>query len=49
MRQEKLRNIGRVVHCHQWATLEEWVQSLDHLADLTESEIEEAEKLAAEE
>ncbi len=42
-----LSEINRVVHRHQWVSLGEWVSTLDQLADLSDSELEELERLGA--
>ena len=42
---DTLNDIRRVVHRHKWASLEDWVRSLDELADLDDDDIEEVERL----
>lgn len=42
---ETLDDIRRVVYRHKWASLEDWVRSLDELADLDDDDIEEVERL----
>lgn len=40
-----LDDIHRVVYRHKWASLEDWVRSLDELADLDDDDIDEVERL----
>lgn len=40
-----LDEISRVVYRHKWASLEDWVRSLDELADLDDEDIDEVERL----
>jgi len=42
---DTLDDIRRVVYRHKWASLEDWVRSLDELADLDDEDIEEVERL----
>ncbi len=42
---DTLNDIRRVVYRHKWASLEDWVRSLDELADLDDDDIEEVERL----
>ena len=42
---ETLDEIHRVVYRHKWASLEDWVRSLDELADLDDDDIDEVERL----
>ncbi len=42
---ETLDDIRRVVYRHKWASLEDWVRSLDELADLDDEDIDEVERL----
>lgn len=42
---ETLDEIRRVVYRHKWASLEDWVRSLDELADLDDDDIDEVERL----
>lgn len=41
-----LRQIHRVVHRHDWIDLSEWVNGIDCLADLTDQELEEVERMS---
>jgi hypothetical protein len=43
---EDLNQISRVLYRHKWASLEDWVRSLDELADLTDDEIDEVKRLS---
>jgi len=43
---DTLDEIRRVVYRHKWASLEDWVRSLDELADLDDEDIEQVERLA---
>jgi hypothetical protein len=40
-----LREINRVVHRHEWVNLGEWVVGIDCLADLSDGELEELERM----
>ncbi len=42
---DTLDDIHRAVYRHKWASLEDWVRSLDELADLDDDDIEEVERL----
>lgn len=42
---DTLDEIRRVVYRHKWASLEDWVRSLDELADLDDEDIDEVERL----
>ena len=42
---ETLEEIGRVVYRHKWESLDDWVRSLDELADLDDDDIDEVERL----
>lgn len=42
-----LSEINRVVYRHQWVSLGEWVDTLDRLADLSDRELEELERMGA--
>ena len=42
---DTLDHIRRVVYRHKWASLEDWVRSLDELADLDDEDIDEVERL----
>ena len=33
-------DLSRVIFAHDWQDVSEWVRALDHLADLTDAEIE---------
>ena len=41
------KRVKRVVHHHQWDSLEEWVQTLDELSELSDCEIDDLVRLAA--
>ncbi|MBL8660737.1 MAG: hypothetical protein JNM75_13400 [Rhodospirillales bacterium] len=41
-----LRQIHRVVHCHDWVDLDEWVAGIEGLADLSDDELEEVERMS---
>lgn len=41
-----LRQIHRVVHRHDWVDLGEWVDGIDRLADLSDAELEEVERMS---
>jgi hypothetical protein len=40
-----LQEISRVVYRHDWTSIDQWVSTLDQLADLTEDEIVELARL----
>ena len=42
---DTIDEIRRVVYRHKWASLEDWVRSLDELADLDDEDIDEVERL----
>jgi hypothetical protein len=39
-RHEDLDLMHRLLHCHLWADLGDWVRAIGELADLTDAEIE---------
>lgn len=41
------RDLRRTVVRHQWSTVEEWVRNLDELSELSDAEIEDLARLAA--
>lgn len=41
-----LRQINRVVHRHDWTDLGEWASGIDRLADLSDQELEEIERMS---
>lgn len=41
-----LRQIHRVVHRHDWVDIGEWVAGIESLADLSDDELEEVERLS---
>jgi hypothetical protein len=40
-----LQEISRVLYRHDWTSVDQWVSKLDQLADLTDDEIVELERL----
>lgn len=40
-----LRDLNRVLSAHEWTSIEEWVDSVNALADLSDDEIIELERL----
>ena len=46
MEKKKLKDMSRVLYRHQWDRIEDWVQSIDELADLSDHEIVDLERLA---
>ncbi len=40
-----LQEISRVLYRHDWTSVDQWVSKLDQLADLTDDEIAELERL----
>lgn len=40
-----LQEISRVLYGHDWTSVDQWVSKLDQLADLTDDEIAELERL----
>lgn len=42
---DTLDELRRAVYRHKWASLEDWVQSLDELAELDDEDIDEVERL----
>jgi hypothetical protein len=47
MVQAKAKQLNRVLYRHRWNKIEEWVESLDELADLSEDEIADLARLTA--
>ena len=43
----KLQEMTRVLYRHDWTCVDQWVSSLDQLADLSDDEIDELERLGA--
>jgi hypothetical protein len=43
----KMKSMSRVLYAHDWRQLDEWVASVDALADLSDDEIVELERMAA--
>lgn len=43
----KTKQLNRVLYRHRWNKIEEWVQSLDELADLSDDEIADLARLTA--
>jgi uncharacterized protein YjiS (DUF1127 family) len=41
------KRVKRAVHCHQWNSLEEWVRTLDELGELSDAEIDDLARMAA--
>lgn len=41
-----LQEISRVVYRHDWTSVDQWASTLDQLADLTDDEIVELERIA---
>lgn len=46
MEKTKLQDMSCVLYRHQWDRIEDWVQSIDELADLSDHEIVDLERLA---
>lgn len=44
-----LRQINRVVHRHDWADLDEWVTGIARLADLSDQDLEDIERMTRDE
>ena len=42
-----LQEMNRVLYRHDWTSVDQWASNLDHLADLSEAEIDELERLGA--
>jgi hypothetical protein len=42
-----LEQLNRILYQHKWRTLQDWVTTLDELADLSDEEIEEIQQLHA--
>jgi hypothetical protein len=49
MQSSKLREMNRILYRHRWHRLDEWVRSLDDLADLSDDEIADLERLSIQE
>jgi hypothetical protein len=45
--QARHKRVKRAVHRHQWASLEEWVHTLDELGELSDAEIDDLARMAA--
>lgn len=45
--QARRKRVKRAVHRHQWDSLEEWVRTLDELSELSDSEIDDLARMAA--
>jgi hypothetical protein len=41
------KRVKRVVHHHRWNSLEEWVRTLDELSELSDAEIDDLTRMAA--
>lgn len=46
-RTQRKNRISRTVHRHDWNSLEEWVRTLDELSDLSDHEIDDLVRMAA--
>jgi hypothetical protein len=40
-----LEQLNRILYQHKWRSLQDWVTTLDELADLSDAEIEEIQQL----
>ena len=40
-----LEHLNRILYQHKWDSLQDWVTTLDELADLTDDEIEDIQRL----
>jgi hypothetical protein len=47
MERRKMKSMSRVLYAHDWRQLDKWVASVDALADLSDDEIVELERMAA--
>jgi hypothetical protein len=45
--QARHKRVKRAVHHHQWDSLEEWVRTLDELSELSDAEIDDLARMAA--
>lgn len=45
--QARQQRVKRTVHRHQWDSLEEWVRTLDELSEMSDAEIDELVRMAA--
>jgi hypothetical protein len=45
--QARRKRVKRAVHHHQWDNLEEWVRTLDELGELSDAEIDDLARMAA--
>jgi uncharacterized protein YjiS (DUF1127 family) len=45
--QARQKRVKRAVHRHQWNSLEEWVRTLDELSEMSDGEIDDLVRLAA--
>lgn len=45
--QARRKRVKRAVHHHRWDSLEEWVRTLDELGEMSDSEIDDLARMAA--
>lgn len=45
--QTRQQRVKRAVHRHQWDSLEEWVRTLDELSEMSDAEIDDLVRMAA--
>ena len=45
--QARCKRVKRIVHHHRWNSLEEWVRTLDELGELSDAEIDDLARMAA--